>query len=55
MCIGLRAAWSDLTMERCRGGGVGVSGYDLGGYVLPRFPNLDPVLKRISIVNDTPF
>ena len=37
--------------------GGGVLGYDLGGYVPPRFPNLDPVLKKIFIyfLNKTPF
>ena len=39
------------------GGGTrpGVLGYDLGGYVPPRSPNLDPVLERICIQNGTPF
>jgi len=34
-------------------GGVWALGYDLGGYVPHRFPNQDPVLKRICIQNDT--
>ena len=37
-----------------RGGG-GVPGYDLGEYVPPGFPNLDPVLKKKCFENDTPF
>ena len=37
------------------GGGGGVPGYDLGEYVPPGFPNLDPVLKKKCFENDTPF
>ena len=37
------------------GGGGGVLGYILGGYVPPGSPNLDPVLERICTQNDTPF
>ena len=32
-----------------------VLGYDLGGHVPPRSPNLDPVLKRICNQKDSPF
>ena len=33
---------------------LGVLRYVLGGYVPPRSPNLDPLLERIGIQNDTP-
>ena len=44
-----------IPLNTMGGGGGGVLGYILGGFVPPGSPNLDPVLERICTQNDTPF